>query len=90
MAQKRKSAKKKKTKKQQQQQEHLNFIFLGIFFIFFGLFGLLKLGFLGTLIANGLRVVIGNTFSIAAVFLMLYGLSLVIFGKDFPIKKFAR
>ncbi|MBO0440904.1 FtsK/SpoIIIE family DNA translocase [Candidatus Enterococcus ikei] len=87
MAQKRKSAKKKKTKKQQQQQEHLNFIFLGIFFIFFGLFGLLKLGFLGTLIANGLRVVIGNTFSIAAVLLMLYGLSLVIFGKEFPIKK---
>lgn len=87
MAQKRKSAKKKKTKKQQQQQEHLNFIFLGIFFIFFGLFGLLKLGFLGTLIANGLRVVIGNTFSIAALLLMLYGLSLVIFGKEFPIKK---
>lgn len=87
MAQKRKSAKKKKTKKQQQQQEHLNFIFLGIFFIFFGLFGLLKLGFLGTLIANGLRVVIGNTFSIAAILLMLYGLSLVIFGKEFPIKK---
>lgn len=87
MAQKRKSAKKKKTKKQQQQQEHLNFIFLGIFFIFFGLFGLLKLGFLGTLIANGLRVVIGNTFSVAAILLMLYGLSLVIFGKEFPIKK---
>ncbi|MGX7245964.1 DNA translocase FtsK [Enterococcus quebecensis] len=87
MAQKRKSAKKKKTKKQQQQQEHLNFIFLGIFFIFFGLFGLLKLGFLGTLIANGLRVIIGNTFSIAAILLMLYGLSLVIYGKEFPIKK---
>ncbi|MBO0423461.1 DNA translocase FtsK [Enterococcus plantarum] len=87
MAQKRKSAKKKKTKKQQQQQEHLNFIFLGIFFIFFGLFGLLKLGFLGTLIANGLRVVIGNTFPVAAILLMLYGLSLVIFGKEFPIKK---
>ncbi|MCA5013182.1 MULTISPECIES: DNA translocase FtsK [unclassified Enterococcus] len=87
MAQKRKRAKKKKTKKQQQQQEHLNFIFLGIFFIFFGLFGLLKLGFLGTLIANGLRVAIGNTFPAAACLLMLYGLSLVIFGREFPIKK---
>ncbi|GGC87218.1 DNA translocase FtsK [Enterococcus wangshanyuanii] len=87
MAQKRKRAKKKKTKKQQQQQEHLNFIFLGIFFIFFGLFGLLKLGFLGTLIANGLRVAIGNTFPVAACLLMLYGLSLVIFGREFPIKK---
>ncbi|MEI5995017.1 DNA translocase FtsK [Candidatus Enterococcus mansonii] len=87
MAQKRKSAKKKKTKKQQQQQEHLNFIFLGIFFILFGLFGLLKLGFLGTLIANGLRVAIGNTFMIAAGLLMIYGLLLVIYGRNFPIKK---
>jgi S-DNA-T family DNA segregation ATPase FtsK/SpoIIIE len=87
MAQKRKRAKRKKTKKQQQQQEHLNFIMLGIFFIFFGLFGLLKLGFLGTLIANGLRIVIGNTFPFAALLLMLYGLSLMIFGKEFPIKK---
>lgn len=87
MAQKRKKTKKKKTKKQQQQQEHLNFIFLGLFFILFGLFGLLKVGFLGTLIANGLRVAIGNTFTFAAILLTLYGLSLVIYGKNFPIKK---
>lgn len=83
----RKKTKKKKNKKQQQQQEHLNFIFLGLFFILFGLFGLLKLGFLGTLFANGLRVVIGNTFPIAAVLLMLYGVMLIIYGKDFPFKK---
>ncbi|MDA9471492.1 DNA translocase FtsK [Enterococcus sp. 5H] len=83
----RKKTKKKKTKKQQQQQEHLNFIFLGLFFILFGLFGLLKLGFLGTLFANGLRVVIGNTFPIAAILLMLYGVMLIIYGKDFPFKK---
>lgn len=83
----RKKTKKKKTKKQQQQQEHLNFIFLGLFFILFGLFSLLKLGFLGTLFANGLRVVIGNTFPIAAILLMLYGVMLIIYGKDFPFKK---
>lgn len=83
----RKKTKKKKTKKQQQQQEHLNFIILGLFFVLFGLFGLLKLGFLGTLIANGLRVIVGNTFPIAAVGLMLYGCSLIIYGKEFPIKK---
>lgn len=83
----RKKTKKKKTKKQQQQQEHLNFIILGLFFLLFGLFGLLKLGFLGTLIANGLRVIVGNTFPVAAIALMLYGCSLIIYGKNFPIKK---
>jgi S-DNA-T family DNA segregation ATPase FtsK/SpoIIIE len=79
--------KKKKTKKQRQQQERLNYIFIGLFFILFGLFGLLKLGFLGTLMANGLRVVIGNTFPLAAILLMIYGALVMIYGKDFPIKK---
>ena len=83
----RKGAKKRKTKKQKQQQEHLNFIFIGLFFIFFGLFGLLKLGFLGTLVANCLRIIVGNTYSIGASLLMVYGLLLIIYGKDFPIKK---
>lgn len=83
----RKGAKKRKTKKQKQQQEHLNFIFIGLFFIFFGLFGMLKLGFLGTLVANCLRIVVGNTYPIAASLLMLYGLLLIIYGRDFPIKK---
>lgn len=87
MAQKRKTAKKKKTKKQQQQQEHLNFIIIGLFFVFFGLFGLLKLGFLGTLIANSLRIVVGNTYSFAAILLMIYGFLIIIYGKNFPIKK---
>lgn len=87
MAQRRKTAKKKKTKKQKQQQEHLNFIVIGLFFIFFGLFGLLKLGFLGTLIANSLRIVVGNTYSFAAILLMIYGFLIVIYGKNFPIKK---
>ena len=80
-------SKKRKTKKQQQQQERLNFIFIGLFFILFGLFGLLKLGFLGTLLANGLRVAIGNTFPVAAILLMLYGFCVMVYGSDFPIKK---
>lgn len=87
MAQKRKPAKKKKTKKQQQQQEHLNFIIIGLFFVFFGLFGLLKLGFLGILIANSLRIAVGNTYSFAAILLMVYGFLIIIYGKNFPIKK---
>ena len=87
MAQKRKNTKKKKTKKQKQQQEHLNFIIIGLFFVFFGLFGLLKLGFLGTLVANSLRIIVGNTYPIAAILLMIYGLLIVIYGKNFPLKK---
>lgn len=83
----RKGAKKRKTKKQKQQQEHLNFIFIGLFFLFFGLLGSLKLGFLGTLVANCLRIVVGNTYPIAAFLLMLYGFLLIIYGRDFPIKK---
>ncbi|MCB5951954.1 DNA translocase FtsK [Enterococcus sp. BWT-B8] len=79
-------AQKKKTKKQKKQQEQLRYIFIGIFFICFSLLGLLKLGYLGILIANGLRLVVGNTFTIAAVLLMLYGFSLVLFGENFPIK----
>ncbi|MBL1223943.1 FtsK/SpoIIIE family DNA translocase [Enterococcus sp. BWR-S5] len=79
-------AQKKKTKKQQKQQEQLRYIFIGIFFVFFGLFGVLKLGFLGVLIANGLRLVVGNTYSAAAILLMLYGFSLILFGDNFPIK----
>lgn len=79
-------AQKKKTKKQQKQQEQLRYIFIGIFFVFFGLFGVLKLGFLGILIANGLRLVVGNTYSAAAILLMLYGFSLILFGDNFPVK----
>lgn len=79
-------AQKKKTKKQLKQQEQLRYIFIGIFFVFFGLFGILKLGFLGILIANGLRLIVGNTFSAAAILLMLYGFSLILFGDNFPVK----
>ncbi|RXK58201.1 DNA translocase FtsK [Enterococcus faecalis] len=84
---KKKSTTKKKTKKQQQQQERLNYMFLGLIFILFGIFGLFRLGFLGTLLANCLRLVVGNTFPFAAILLILYGLLVMIYGKDFPLKR---
>ena len=84
---KKKSTTKKKTKKQQQQQERLNYMFLGLIFILFGVFGLFRLGFLGTLLANCLRLVVGNTFPFVAILLILYGLLVMIYGKDFIYTK---
>ncbi|MGC3657893.1 hypothetical protein, partial [Enterococcus faecalis] len=57
---KKKSTTNKKTKKQQQQQERLNYMFLGLIFFLFGVFGLFLLRFLGTLLANCLRLVVGK------------------------------
>lgn len=62
-------------------------MFLGLIFILFGVFGLFRLGFLGTLLANCLRLVVGNTFPFAPILLILYGLLVMIYGKDFPLKR---
>ena len=83
----RKKYDKEKDQKQQQQQERLNYMFLGLIFILFGVFGLFRLGFLGTLLANCLRLVVGNTFPFVAILLILYGLLVMIYGKDFPLKR---
>ena len=58
-----------------------------LIFILFGVFGLFRLGFLGTLLANCLRLVVGNTFPFVAILLILYGLLVMIYGKDFPLKR---
>ena len=47
----------------------------------------LSLRVLGTLLANCLRLVVGNTFPFAAILLILYGLLVMIYGKDFPLKE---
>lgn len=73
MAKRKRPTKKRKTKKQQQQQEQLLTILLGFVFILFAIFGLLKLGFLGTLIANGFRIIGGNTYPILCGLLVSYG-----------------
>ncbi|WHA08888.1 DNA translocase FtsK [Enterococcus montenegrensis] len=75
---KRQKKKKRVTKKQQQQQEKMMLAAIGAAFIIFAGLGLFKLGFLGTLIANCLRIIGGNTYPILAVALALYGLWLMV------------
>lgn len=74
MAQKKKRSKKRKTKKQMRQQEKLMLIAFGFLFILFSVFALFQLGFLGTLIANGFRIIGGNTYPFLCVLLAGYGL----------------
>lgn len=70
MAKKKRPAKrKKKTKKQQQQQEQLLAISIGFTLVLFAVFGFLKLGFLGTLVANGFRIIAGNSYQILCLLL---------------------
>ncbi len=78
MAANKRATKKRKTKKQQQQQEKMIWIGIGAFLSLFGLFGILKLGFLGTLVANIFRLVGGNTYLFLCVGMIGIGLWLMI------------
>lgn len=78
MAQKKRTKKKRKTKKQKQLQEQRLIIGIGLLFILFTVFALFKLGFLGNLIANVLRLIGGNTYQFLALLLGLYGTLLVV------------
>jgi len=89
MAQK-KSAKKRKTKKQQKQQEKLMLVGVGLLFVLFSIFGFFHLGFLGTLIANGFRIVGGNTYQFLSVALAAYGVWLAIKTTDARFKSIRR
>lgn len=82
-----KPVKKKKTKKQMQQQEQQMTIIMGLIFAFCGIFALFKLGFLGNLIANGLRILGGNTYQFLAGILTLYGILLVIKNTNLKVQK---
>ncbi|MEK0175047.1 DNA translocase FtsK [Tetragenococcus halophilus] len=86
MAQKKKRSKKRKTKKQMRQQEKLTLIAFGFLFILFGVFALFQLGFLGTLIANGFRIIGGNTYPFLCALLIIYG-SWVMLKNNEPRKK---
>lgn len=84
---KKKNTRAKKTKKQQAQQERMIYLFIGIAFVLFGLFGTLKLGFLGILMANVFRFIVGNTYPFLGVLLIIYGFLLVFLGKELSFKK---
>ncbi|MDH6364793.1 S-DNA-T family DNA segregation ATPase FtsK/SpoIIIE [Enterococcus sp. PF1-24] len=90
MAGQTRSKKKKKTKKQQQQQEQLMIILLGIGFIFLSGISFFKLGFLGRLVANGLRLISGNAYQILAIGIAIYGILLIFQNSKFYIKKVRR
>ena len=87
---KRPAKKKKKTKKQQQQQEQLLAISIGFALILFAVFGFLKLGFLGVLVANGFRIIAGNTYQLLCILLAILGFWVVVKNTDFKIGKSRR
>ena len=90
MAQKKRQTKKRKTKKQKKKKEKLTLISLGFLFILFALFGLFQLGFLGNLIANGFRVIGGNTYPILTIALAFYGAVLIIRNTEATMTNYRR
>lgn len=78
MATNKRSTKKRKTKKQKQQEEKMIWIGIGAFFSLFGFFGILKLGFLGTLVANLFRIIGGNTYLFLCVCMIVLGIWLMV------------
>lgn len=88
MAATKKAANKKKTAKGKQAKPSAAIYMLtGLVFILFGIFGLFKLGFLGTLITNVFRILVGNTYPIFAIVIILYGLLLLLLGKEPKFRK---
>lgn len=82
-----KKATKKPTAKQKKQQDRTTYFIIGLSFIIFGLLGALKLGFLGLLMANVFRLVVGNSYLVMAIFLIFYGALLMFMGKDPKFKR---
>ncbi|TFJ38963.1 cell division protein FtsK [Carnobacterium divergens] len=80
MAQKKKTKKKAPSKKQQ--KRNLSIEIIGLLFICSAIFAASKLGFIGILIANLFRFFVGNTYLVSVVAFGLYGLYLVLKGKE--------
>ena len=88
MAQKKRS--RKKTKKEIQQQEKLTILLVGLLFVLLAVFGLFRLGFLGTLLANCLRLIGGNTYPLLSLGLGAYGIWLMVRKLDAHIENYRR
>ena len=54
----------------------------GVFFILFGLLAIFRVGFLGMVMANIFRLLVGNSYLLLASLLVLYGGYLVLFQKE--------
>src|SRR5699024_4142645 len=71
---------KRKTKKKIQKQTSERVV--GGCFILFGILGLLNLGYLGVLLANVFRIFVGDSYKVAVVLLIGYGIYLVSMGEQ--------
>jgi len=83
---KKKNSRAKQTKKAQEQKNQLMFTLTGLAFILLGIFASFKLGFLGRLIANVFRFLVGNTYLVFSIMMVLYGLILVFLRKEPRLK----
>lgn len=78
--------KKTKTKKQQSKKSFsFSIEMLGVFFLFISVLAGFRLGFIGLFVANLFRFFVGSLDRLPILLLGLYGLTLVIKGKDFLI-----
>lgn len=82
-----KATRKKTTKKKKQQKNRQNYMIMGLVLLLFSLLGIFKLGFLGVLIANVFRLLVGDTYQILAGIVAVYGGILVLLGKEPTLKR---
>lgn len=74
--------KKRQTKAQKQRKIRHYLVGCGIFLVIFGLLALLRIGFLGIMFANILRMAVGNTYLFAALAIVIYGGYLLLFQHE--------
>lgn len=77
---------KKTTKRAVQKKQSVSIEIIGFIFIILSLFSLSSVGFIGVLSANAFRFFVGDTYIGASVLLGLYGLYLLLKGKEPPFK----
>ena len=78
--QRKKSKPRRKTTRKKQATVDYTVNIIGFIFIMVSLFAGLKLGFIGALCANVLRLFVGDTYAIGAILLALLGFYLLIYG----------
>lgn len=83
--QRKKSKPRRKTTRKKQATVDYTVNIIGFIFIMVSLFAGLKLGFIGALCANVLRLFVGDTYVIGAILLALLGFYLLIYGKQPPL-----
>ena len=75
--------KKKKTTKKKKQQNIRQYLLLsGLFLCLFSLLAIFRIGFLGIAVANVCRLLVGNSYLLLALILLIYGGYLMLFQKE--------